>query len=348
MEDRRACSSIIVGALLPAMACSAVATAAFIAGRGQIGRILESPGVTTGMAWAAPGLFLFAANKVLLGAVNGLRWMRTFAALNALRPVTMVATFFLVWVCGLRGEALPVVFTAAEMAVFVGALSLLVGRGYLRLPAANVLHWARVHLAFGVRSFAGGMLVELNTRVDVLMLGYFAADDLVGVYSFAAMLAEGIHQLAVVVRNNYNPRLARHLAGNDMTGLRRVVRRGKLATYAIMLLLGAAAVSLYPLGVRLLGRADPFLAGWPLLATLVAGVVVASGYVPFGHILLMAGRPATHTLLTLLTITANVVGNALLIPLLWAQGAATATALAHVVNAVLLCVLTRLSLRLYL
>ena len=50
-----------------------------------------------------------------------------------------------------------------------------------------------------------GILTEVNTRVDILVLGYFHGDTLVGVYSFAAILAEGFSQLPMVVRRSIDP-----------------------------------------------------------------------------------------------------------------------------------------------
>ena len=46
---------------------SAAFTLAFVGARHSIAAWLESPDVAVGMAWAAPGLFFFALNKVLLG-----------------------------------------------------------------------------------------------------------------------------------------------------------------------------------------------------------------------------------------------------------------------------------------
>ena len=90
------------------------------------------------------------------------------------------------------------------------------------------------------------------------------------------------------------------------------------------------------------------MGGWPLFATLVIGLVVVSGYIPFNHILLAAGRPGTHTLVILLTLACNIIGNALLIPLLSAQGAAIATAVSYVCHVVFLLALTRVAIKFYL
>jgi len=345
MDDRNASSAIIAGALAPTFLVSAAATAVLFLARHYIGGLLESPEVGVGIAYAAVGMFLFAVNKALLAAINGLRWMRSFAVLQALRPICMLGA--LVAACYLRLSvgALPVVLSVAEGVIFLAAAALLLGRGYLRGGLARTPVWTRRHLRFGIRSFGSGVLTELNTRVDVLMLGYFKDDAMVGVYSFAAILAEGVFQILVVLRNNYNPLLAQSLKARDYEGLSQLIRRGKRLTYLAMLLIGLAAVLLYPLGLQLIGQQAKFMSAWPLFGILIAGIVITSGYMPFSFILLQAGRPATHTLLALGVVAFNIAANAVLIPLLAAYGAALATALALVAQAAGLALLTRLKAR---
>jgi O-antigen/teichoic acid export membrane protein len=60
-----------------------------------------------------------------------------------------------------------------------------------------------------MKSFFSNVLLQMNTRIDVLVLGLFWSDHIVGIYSFAATLAEGVYQLLVVLRTNYNPMLVR-------------------------------------------------------------------------------------------------------------------------------------------
>src|SRR6185369_3381065 len=69
-EDRARVAAIVVGALIPSVVLAAASTTLFLASRPLIVRWLDSPAVGEGMWWAAPGLFCFAVNKLLLGVVN--------------------------------------------------------------------------------------------------------------------------------------------------------------------------------------------------------------------------------------------------------------------------------------
>jgi O-antigen/teichoic acid export membrane protein len=177
------------------------------------------------------------------------------------------------------------------------------------------------------------MLLEFNTRVDVLMLGLFWGDELVGVYSFAAMLVEGLTQVPIVIRTNVNPLLAQYIGAGAHEQLATLARKTKRTTYIGMLLIGIAAVAVYPFGVQWVTDAPAFLESVPMFIVLMAGLVLSSGYLPFSQILLQAGRPATHTGLTTGTVGFNVLGNLIAIPLFRGVGAAAATALSFVMTA---------------
>jgi len=87
---------------------------------------------------------------------------------------------------------------------------------------------------------------------------------------------------------------------------------------------------------------DPgFAAGALPFAILMAGIAIASPYLPFAHLLLMAARPGWHTVLLVTAIAVNVAGNVVLIPRFGPTGAATSTATTVVTSALLLRALAR-------
>jgi O-antigen/teichoic acid export membrane protein len=342
-----------------------IATALFLSLRGPVAAVLDSPGVGVGMGWAAAGLFLFAVNKVLLALVNAQRRMKLYAVLQAARPLVMVAALIGLWLGGSPGAMLPAVFSIAELALSIVLTACLPGLWRLKsgLRLRILAHWIGVHLHFGLRSFLSGVLVELNTRVDVLMLGYFSTDVVVGLYSFAAMLAEGFFQLLVVLRSNFNPILVTLLArrrlqprlphtkgaplrlGPEHEGeLAGFIRRGKLWTYALFVPVAAIAAACYPLGLIVLeafGVNGVLWESWPVFVILMAGVAASAGYLPFGNILLQAGRPGLHTWMVLLAVAFNIGGNLVLVPVLLATGAALATSASFIFTAVLIYALAR-------
>jgi O-antigen/teichoic acid export membrane protein len=76
----------------------------------------------------------------------------------------------------------------------------------------------------------------------------------------------------------------------------------------------------------------------------MTGIALASPYLPFAHLLLMARHPGWHTVLLVLAVAINIVGCVVLIPRLGPSGAATSMAATVVISALLLRGLARVRL----
>jgi O-antigen/teichoic acid export membrane protein len=338
-DDRDRVAAVVVGALIPAVILAAAATALYLALRGPFGA-LQGDAVAEGMRWAAPGLFCFAINKVLFGVVNGLRRMRAFAIYTSLRYIFIGVGLLLARALRLDADQLPVIWTFSEGVLLLVLLLELVftvhlarGRGWLA--------WSKRHLDFGARGVTATLAAEINSKLDVWLLGVAVSNAQVGIYALASALYEGVMQLAVVLQNLVNPVLARHLAARELRAAEheaRRIRRWFVPALSAAALLGAV---LYPLLIPgLIGDPD-FIAGtWPF-AILMAGVALASPYLPFSHVLMMAAQPGWHTGLSLATIFVNLVGNLALIPALGLSGAALSATASLVASALLLRLLAR-------
>lgn len=346
-QDPTRCAHIMSSALLlGALLSGSVCVLAYLA-RGFAGRLLQSPDVVTGLTYALPGLLLFSLDKILLNVLNGARHMRAFAVFNALRFVFILGAILAILGIGAAPVYLPLSFTIAEAMMFVGLSGYVAARLFLpRLPRSLRADLAE-HLSFGARGVLSGIISDLNTRVDVLMLGYFLTDAKVGIYTMAATLAEGFLMLPIVIQRNVNPILGRCFAEGDAAKIESMSRRIRRLLHPAMAAIGLAAALAYPLLMNLFFPGQGFREGWPAFCILAAGVVILSGYAPMGGILFQGGRPGMQTLRMALVILGNAALNATMIPLFeWycgagVSGAATATAIAYVLQAVLLLIFSR-------
>ncbi|HEX2687296.1 MAG TPA: oligosaccharide flippase family protein [Kofleriaceae bacterium] len=340
-DDRARVAAVVVGALVPTLGLAAAATTAFVALRPAIARWLDSPAVGEGMLWAAPGLFCFAVNKVLLGVVNGLRRMRAFAIYVSLRYLLIAAGLMIARIEHISSDHLAAIWTFTEGTLLVVLIGELIATVNLS-RAAGWTVWMKQHLDYGMRGVVATLAYEINTKLDVWILGVLIADKaLVGVYALAAALNEGVMQLAVVVQNNVDPVIARLCAEGDtgeLAAMQQRLRRWFVAALAGVCAMAAAG---FPIVIpRLIG--DPgFAAGALPFTILMAGIAIASPYLPFAHLLLMAKRPGWHTVLLVTAIAVNAIGNLCLIPRLGLTGAATSIAGTVVVSALLLRGLAR-------
>jgi len=341
--DLAECSAIVSSALILVACWSSMICIILFSFRDIIGRVLGSSLVATGLSFAIPGLFFYSMNKVLLMTLNGLREMRAFAVFQALRYILISASIIAMLILGYRGPHLPLSLTMTEMALF-GLLMLYVNSRILRLHFLNtskIRRWFGRHILFGSKGFLSGVLVEMNTRVDVLMLGHFMSDTVVGIYSFASICAEIIAQIPVVVRQNLDPIIGRCFAVNNKKKISEIAKKVRHVFSPIMVLIGFTLIMTFPILLKIVGPGGKNWQSWGVFAILLSGTILTAGYSPFLGMLIQGGRPEIYTMLIGGSIAGNIILNACLIPVLGIYGAAVATACIYVLEIAGLTVLVR-------
>lgn len=331
--DVRREALVVVSGLAVTLVTSTVASMAFWGIRQPLADLMRSEPLAVGLAWITPALFMFTINKVAMAVFNGQRRMRLYAGLQAARPVLLMIALGVAVTARVPGPQLPVIFIVAEGLLLMACAIPLLGplRTVYRMgnEAREVWSHARSHLSFGLRSVLSGVLLQLNTRIDVLMLGLWTTDHVVGLYALAATFSEGLSQLPLLFRRNFNPLLAQLSAGNKTAELQRLIHDGKRY---VMLIVGAITilcVALFPAWISLAtGRLNEYWSSWPMLAILAVGVAGSAGSVAFRQLLLQAGYPGTYTGVLVACCAVNAAINVLLIPLWGGCGAAVATTLA--------------------
>jgi len=327
--DPRAQRTISTAGLLLALVQAIIVAISFVLLRTRIASLLGSDAVGEGIRWAAPGIVFLALNKILLATLNARRRMRWYAVFQAGRVVFMGVGVGGALLFDAPASALPVALSIGEGIVFLGAI--LTVRDQLGASSRGALQeWAGRHWRFGLRGFMSGLFSELNTRIDVIVLGAFATDAIVGAYSFASLLAEGIYQVLIALRTNYAPVIVQHWARGEHASLLRMIRHGRNGTY----LAASGMLVVAALGYALLVpwfTTDPLLQdSWIYFAVLLGGMAGSAGYTPFNQLLLWAGRPGSHTISITLIVSASAVANLALASSLGALGSAIAMAATHV------------------
>lgn len=329
--DPAACRAIVTSALIVTAALSLTICLAAWAATPLLARILDSRAVGQGFLWALPGVFFFALNKVMLNALNGLFQIRALAVFQSLRFVLAIAMLALIIRLDLPATATPGCLSGAEILLVV-FLGIYLRRHIGPVALVELNGWVKRHLSFGVKGVLGGVVSEINTRVDVLMLGIFVSDRLVGIYSIAALVVEGLAKLADVLRFPINPYLSSEIAAGRLAELVRHLRWAVRTSYGAVILMVLTAAALYPLLPKIVINDPQFEDSFVPFAILAAGLAAGGGYRPLNLILSQAGHPGHQTLLHLLNAGTNLVLNLVLIPPLGINGAAAATAIVFVLN----------------
>ncbi|MEO6709067.1 MAG: polysaccharide biosynthesis C-terminal domain-containing protein, partial [Planctomycetota bacterium] len=244
------------------------------------------------------------------------------------------------WKLGWSGDRLSFTWTFTEAILFV-VLAIEVGVQVSWRHASELARWSREHFSFGVRSVVSALLLELNAKVDIWMLGLWLDDASVGVYSLAANLAEGFFQLIIVLQNNFNPRMANLIAAGKHAELDALIARARRWIVPSFAAAALAAAAVYPWTLPLLAKDPSFHDSWLSFAILAGSIGALAAWLPFGNLLLMARHPAWNSLLMILVVGVNVAANAVLIPRFGIAGAALGTAIAFLVFALLLKLFAR-------
>ena len=303
--------------------------------------LMHDEGLVLALSIAAPATALFSCNKVLLNVLNALQRNQLYALFVAGRYGLMVAFLLALVAVRAPAETLTALLLGAEAVLTV--LLLLRLRPLLDRSAdrAKLSAWSREHRRFGLRAVGGGLAIDLNTRLDVLMVGAFFDNRVVGIYSLAAFFCEMLLQLPTALRRVIDPILAVRLAAGDERGVRDFVVRGVGLGIVVAPLIAIVAALLFHTVVRILTGSDAYAEGFQPFLILLVGAVVYGAFYPFFGLLGQAGHPGLQTALTVVVLVANVGCNLVLIPWLGLDGAAASASIALLCGVAYFCLLAR-------
>lgn len=286
------------------------------------------------------GIWPYSMNKVYLAVLNGHRNMRAYALSQMSRYILIVLVLCAAILADIDGAHLTLAISIPEFVLF-GVLASHHAWCSNAGPIRTWLPWIAQHLRFGAKAMPGGVLADLNTRVDVLVLGYFHTDARVGIYSIASLVAEGIALISVALRDNLNPLITRMVAIKDYQGLAQLARR-TVRTFgvclAIILIIASAA---YPQVLGFLVADQAFNESWSVFLILAFGIALRGGYLPLGMILGQAGLPGRQTQQRFFMVSASLILGVLLTPGFDVYGAAAAMSVAGVISTIYLRILAR-------
>jgi len=343
-DDQGLCREIFTAAFLVVLFSATFFSLLLFLLRHWIAIFFGSPAVATGILWIIPGLWCFALNKLLLNVLNGFRQMKAFALFTSFRYLAMVATLFVAVLVKLSGERLTVIFSVAEILLLV-LLVLFSRHQFAVFSLTRLKPWVKKHLVFGLKSMIGGVTADMNTRIDVIILGYYSSERVVGIYSIASTIIEGIAKIPYILRQNIDPLLAKLMREGKVQDIRAMVRQWRPYVFWGMFCIGAGLIVFYGPVIDLVTRNRDFQESWPILAILIVGITVQSSYIPFSGILVQSGYPLLQTIHLILFTLTNIVLNLIFVPYWGMFGSAIATSCAFVLYIVYLKVFTYRALR---
>ncbi|MFN3833150.1 MAG: lipopolysaccharide biosynthesis protein [Allorhizobium sp.] len=288
---------------------------------------------------------MIALGDVLDGTARANRWaILGLSPTYIIRPSLILAFMLAAVALGAPATAVTAM-QAALVATYVTTLGqfLLVDRRLL----SRYEHGARkIDFATWIKVALPVFLIEgfgfLLTNSDVIVVGLYLPPDQVGVYFAAAKTMALVQFVFFAVKAGATPRFSSLMAEGDRLGLASFAGTAARWTFWPSLAVGAVVLMLGHLLLSLFGSA--FTAGYMLMVILFAGNMAKALVGPAEMLLTMAGRQQLCVAVYAAALAGNISLNIILIPTWGLAGAATATAVAMTIEALLLHVVVRRAL----
>ncbi|MCI5058599.1 MAG: oligosaccharide flippase family protein [Flavobacteriales bacterium] len=296
--------------------------------------IFKSENLPKAIIWTFWGLIFFSLNKVIISFYNGKRFMKLFAVLQALRFIFILASLLIMIALKVDPYILASSLALSELLLFVICfISLFITEKISFLFSFNNAS-LKENYQFGMRALLGNLLLDVNTKVDVIVLGLFVSDAKIGIYSFAASFFEGLMQIATLLRNNINPILAQLKQKNNKPLTQKIIGQYVKSFYKIIAPVSLVSVLGFYLVLNIF-EINEFRTEYLLVfGILNLGLMVSGGYQPFLMVFNQFGLPNTQTKFVALVFVSNVIFNFIFVPTIGITGAALGTAISFVLLAV--------------
>ncbi len=237
----------------------------------------------------------------------------------------------LLWMVGIHGFAAVVGgLLVADTATGSLAWARLARRHFFRAATRPSLQLARRVAAYGLRGQVGGVITQLNLRLDFVLLMLLTGPAVLGVYAVASKFAELIRILGMALTYVFYPKFAkdRRLRVEVVKNARRLLPKAGLLTAGGLVPLWLAAGFVIPAfyGADFDSAVTPTrIILFGLAFDGVAGVITGFLY--------GVGRPGLNSWAMAAGLAATLMLDLLLIPRFEAVGAAIASAVAYTTSA---------------
>lgn len=322
---------------LPVLVIGGVQALVLWQGAALIGQVFGSKALAAMLPAVGLGAWFFGINKVGACALNGLSHLKTYALIQGARmPLMLMAVGWLA-ISDAELADLGWVFVASE--VVISGLLLFVLWLYLSAGPVSLAKMSSILVVESGRCWRGsliGLLSDLNTKIDLLVLSLLASDTIVGIYALGGMFADGLRMVLAAIQNIVNPQVASIVSDGDRRAydslFSTLAKFGPVLSSVVLL---CGAVVMFYLAPVIFGAEDTSTSLWVFL--IIGGsVLVAAPAIILNQTFTQSGHPVLQTKYFTVIASINLLLNFALIPFFGPIGAAVATAAAEICQLFLL------------
>lgn len=270
-----------------------------------------------------------AIQKMVLGTLNGLRRMKSYAIINIIQNVFVLVLsvyFVLILNTDVKGAVLgltiPTIITSLFSIIFI--------KNFVSNLSLSFTKSFRDVTWFGFYFVLANSIGMINTQVDTLMIGHFLDAKYVGYYSVATIFINGIILIPNSVHAAVAPSIAYFYGKSEYEKTTKFIQRILLYVTVVIIIISISIALFGKTLIMLLFKNEFILAYSPLLILLI-GYTIYSPIHSVDCALLSMGKVNILYKIFLVCTIFNIIFNVLLISKYGILGAALSTSMSIII-----------------
>ncbi|MEA5075505.1 MAG: oligosaccharide flippase family protein, partial [Coriobacteriia bacterium] len=292
-----------------------------------LGPLAVVDGIPLAAAAIAIALMPFAlANQFIQGINVGVGEMKAISRTQMAGTAASIVVILVAWALGQLTVPMAMLATSVNVAV---TLLLNTARLFKRYTKRIRVHLdsMREAASYSFRAYANHLATYLSYRADIIIVGYLAGAETVGIYSIAVMAAELMWYVPKALAQAL---LSKSMQTGEQSADMLAMRSSRVTAGLMLVICVVAAVLINPL-IRLFYGADFLPAALPFFVLLPGVWLNGISQVLFAN---LTSKGLLYPWIAVLTATANVAINIVLVPKLGAVGAGLASTLSYGTGAI--------------
>lgn len=264
---------------------------------------------------------------ILLATLRALGSTKLYALLQLLLPISNV-TVLVVLTTFFNNEYIPVyAWISSYFILFVISLyftiKLITKYKNTDTRSENKILKYKHIISISFPMFLTSSMILIISQIDIIMLGIFASEKIVGIFTIVAKLSLLANFILITINTIIGPKFSKLYFEKNHTDLKSLLKK---STYLIVFSSIPIAIILVVFGEFILESfGNEFMLGYNSLLVLVIGYTLLLVAGPIEMFMNMTGKQKTLNFIYLIGGTLNIILNYLLIPIYGMIGASSAT-----------------------
>lgn len=320
-EDAPQAGKIITTGVIASLLLGIICTLVIIIFSGLLADVFRIEELSSMILYLAPIFpFSLCANS-LLGTLNGLRRMRSYAIAIILQNIALLISSLLLISLGfgVAGVLLGLLISIIIQFIYL----LWQNKTFIRIAIRSLRDLLEKILAFGSKLMAVNFVQTIVYNADIMIIGYLLTVSDVGYYGIAMGLSKLLWVLPSSVQMISYPAVSEFHSKKNISGINDILNASMKYT-AIMVLPAGLILGLFAADIIHFIFGIEFEESIAPLYILSSGIAIASIWVSIGSVLSGVGRPDIVLRITILAAIIDISMNLALIPIFGINGAAIA------------------------